>query len=408
MQQQVLFLHTNYPAQFRFLVKEYIALGWDVRFASHTTKHPPLPEIKFLKLSKVPKKSSKFDFQRNNSLSIFYQLLKEKRESGLSPRRIYVHTGWGMGQFLKDLFPKAVVIAYSEWWFNFNAEDFFFNASNEFVSHSLDTRLNMVLRNQAFALELVNSDVIVAPTDWQKSQLPYQFQKKCTVIFDGIDLDMFKPGSPCISSDQELKAINPQYPLLTYATRGLEPYRGFPEFVKAAEYLLANNPDWQVAIAGRDVVNYHKTSKSPEEGFGARALRQFEDKGFGKRVHYLGHLSFNSYRNLLQSSTLHCYFTRPYVLSWSLLESAMVGCRLICSSTSPVKEFLSQDKYTTLVDYCSDDLGEKLAETARTAQSDPKNIKYLSLKSRKMLVEKVERFTCVAKHLEIANRVDPL
>ena len=111
MQQQVLFLHTNYPAQFRFLVKEYIALGWDVRFASHTTKHLPLPEIKFLKLSKVPKKSSKYNFQNHTSLSIFYQLLKEKRENGLSPRRIYVHTGWGMGQFLKDLFPKAAVIA---------------------------------------------------------------------------------------------------------------------------------------------------------------------------------------------------------------------------------------------------------------------------------------------------------
>ena len=54
---QVLFVHTNYPAQFRFLVKAFLALDWEVWFASHTYKHPPLPGIKCIKLEKSIKKN---------------------------------------------------------------------------------------------------------------------------------------------------------------------------------------------------------------------------------------------------------------------------------------------------------------------------------------------------------------
>ena len=58
---QVLFVHTNYPAQFRFLVKEFLARGWDVWFASHTYKHPPLPDVHCIKLDKSIEQGSKLD-----------------------------------------------------------------------------------------------------------------------------------------------------------------------------------------------------------------------------------------------------------------------------------------------------------------------------------------------------------
>ena len=94
--EEVLFLHTNYPAQFRFLVKSYLARGWKVWFASHTQKNIPLPEVKYIKLEKAPLKGSKLEQNQQSSLIVFKQLLSLKRNSALNPKRIYVHAGWGL------------------------------------------------------------------------------------------------------------------------------------------------------------------------------------------------------------------------------------------------------------------------------------------------------------------------
>ena len=146
---QVLFLHTNYPAQFRFLVKAYLARGWKVWFASHTQKNKPLPSVKYIKLEKAPSKGSKLDQNQFSALIVFKQLLSLKRNNQLNPKRIYVHAGWGLGSFLRELFPDSTIIAYSEWWFNLFSQDYLFNPSDSHVQHTLDSRLISLLRNHS-------------------------------------------------------------------------------------------------------------------------------------------------------------------------------------------------------------------------------------------------------------------
>lgn len=402
---QVLFLHTNYPAQFRFLVKSFICAGWEVWFASHTQKHPPLPEIKFINLQKISAKGSKLKHQQETSIQVFQDLLSAKRHQGLMPILTYVHTGWGLGQFIKDLFPRTKMIAYSEWWFNLNSSDFYFDPGNPEIHHPQRRRLELVLRNQAFSLELQQSDSIISPTDWQRCQLPSLFKNQCKVIFDGIDSVMFSPTKVKSTIHKLLAGINPDKPLLTYATRGLEPYRGFPEFVNAAVHLLKTDPDWQVAIAGADKANYyHRPGTSSSIGYGAKAMKLFEDLNLSNRVHFLGPLPFNVYRDLLRMSSLHCYFTRPYVLSWSLLESSLVGCRLFCSETMPVLEFLENDQGTTFVDHTSENIGELMAEIALDAKLElgcNQNIERVS--QRSALKSKVDRVECIQKHMGLVK-----
>lgn len=360
---QVLFVHTNYPAQFRFLVKAFLAHGCDVWFASHTYKNLPLPQVNCIKLEKSPKKGSKLDQAQQSSLLAFDNLLTAKRQRGLRPIFTYVHTGWGLGQFIKDLFPTTKLIAYSEWWFNLNAEDFRFDPDNQEIKHTQRSRLQMVLRNQSFALELQQADYIVSPTEWQKAQLPPLFREKCHVIFDGIDTKMFSPGPFDSICNPDFDAVIEKKPLLTYATRGLEPYRGFPDFVRAIEELLSEDPDWHVAIAGEDRANYHRNPNIVQgHSYGKIAKERLESLGFGNRVHFLGTLPMSNYRNLLRRSNLHCYFTRPFVLSWSLLESALVGCPILSSLTQPVKEFLDNDSGSLLADHLSSNLGRELIQ----------------------------------------------
>tara|TARA_B100000674_G_C37881848_1_gene934703 strand:+ start:30 stop:1259 length:1230 start_codon:yes stop_codon:yes gene_type:complete len=402
---QVLFIHTNYPAQFRYLVKAYLSKGWDVWFASHTQKHPPLPEINIIQLEKPNVKKSKLESQQHTSLLTFEALLSAKRHQGLNPILTYVHTGWSLGQFTKDLFPKTIMIAYSEWWFNLNSSDFHYDPDNIYIHHTQKSRLEMTLRNQAYALELQQADSIVSPTEWQKKQLPKLFRERCSVIFDGIDSGMFSPLSPTSQIESPFSDIPPDKPLLTYATRGLEPYRGFPEFAEAIKVLLRNQPDWHIAIAGQDKVNYYHGSNYPKRGYASQIFKQLEKDGFGSRVHLLGPLSLKKYRDLLRRSDLHCYFTRPYVLSWSLIESALTGCRLFCSNTEPVLEFLENDLGSLLTDHTSPDLGETLLNYASTAVNNQRESSLSRRSDRNMLVQNVNHQSCVAKHYSLAKRL---
>lgn len=407
----VLFVHTNYPAQFRFLVKAFLGQGWSVAFASHTCKNQPLPSVQHvqLKLGKLKLKGSKLEKLEANSLQAFTDLLQAKRE-GLTPDLIYCHSGWGLGPFLKELFPRAKLIAYSEWWFDFHADDFNFDPDHQEIRHDLNSRLRMLLRNQGFALELIRADAIVAPTVWQRRQLLPELGKRCQVIFDGIDIGMFKPAIAETTITPALAVLPTTAPLLTYATRGLEPYRGFPEFAAAALRLLQERPQWHVAIAGKDQPSYFRSG--PAEGYGSQAMARFEAAGVADRVHLLGRLPLTTYRNLLQRSDLHCYFTRPYVLSWSLLEAALCGCCLLSSDVEPVREFLAGDPGALLVDHTAAALAEQLLrasdEVTSKSNGDPLQRLRLAeqrLKGRSSIIKRVERNACVRRHLELAAKL---
>lgn len=403
---KVLFVHTNYPAQFRFLVKEYLAKGWEVSFASHTCKNKPLPEINYIQFKEDAggNKHSKLDAVERRSLQSFVDLLGEKRK-GLNPDLIYVHTGWGLGVFLKEIFPKAKIIAYSEWWFNLASDDFQFDKNSKYIKHTDESRLRMLLRNQGFTYEMLRADTIIAPTQWQKKQLPPELRARCEVVFDGIDQTMFGPGDGDDEDQLGLDIERDQF-LITYATRGLEPYRGFPEFAEAMVSVLKRHPNWTLAIAGKDQPSYFSSGKVR---YGQVAMEGFKRAGVNRQVRMLGRLSLNKYRDLLRRSDLHCYFTRPYVLSWSCLEAAMVGCPMIASDLQPVREFLQNGRHLTLVDHISPELHERVEETAIRAEQDLRDCGRMELKrmiwnQREELRISIERRACLKKHMTIAEQ----
>ena len=53
--------------------------------------------------------------------------------------------------------------------------------------------------------------------------------------------------------------------MLSYATRGMEPLRGF-EFIKALPYVLKSNPELNVFIAGADRRAYSYDAPKTEVG----------------------------------------------------------------------------------------------------------------------------------------------
>ncbi len=154
-------------------------------------------------------------------------------------------------------------------------------------------------------------------------------------MHDGIDTDFYAPQPR--HDDRSLGGTIPEDArLVTYATRGMEPHRGFPQFMAAVPGILAADPKAVVVVAGENRVAY-----------GGDAIRRVDWKAKAlaenaidpARIRFVGRLARRDYLALLRRSDAHVYLTVPFVLSWSMLEAMSAGCALALSDTAPVREY---------------------------------------------------------------------
>ena len=119
--------------------------------------------------------------------------------------------------------------------------------------------------------------------------------------------------------------------MVSYATRGMETLRGFPEFMRTLPGILDANETAHIVIAGADRRAYSYDAPIKGGSWKEYMLSELGDKLDTRRVIFCGLLTYEDYRKLLWRSDLHCYFTRPYVTSWSLFEAAACGAKLVCN-----------------------------------------------------------------------------
>ena len=246
------------------------------------------------------------------------------------------HSGWGPGLFAKDIWPDAAFIGYFEWYYRSDAPDVAYFSRGE--EQQIDDQLRARTRNAAILTDLASCDAALCPTAFQKEQFPTCFQEKLFVVHDGIDTETYKPNPDAKLKLPELDLSHVDE-LITYVARGMEPYRGFPEFMKALEIVLKERPNAHAVILGEDRVAYGK--KLPEgDSFKKRALAECDlDLS---RVHFTGLLPRNHYLQVLQASSVHVYLTIPFVLSWSMMEAMSAGCAIVAADVAPVREIAAK------------------------------------------------------------------
>lgn len=357
----ILFIHQNFPAQFKHLAPALVRSGHDVRvFAlKHSVETERLGVKEFLysaKHSSTPNLHPwviNFETQTIRGEAIFRAALKLKAE-GYSPDVIIAHPGWGESLFIKDVWPKAKLGIYCEFYYRASGADLGFDP--EFSEQDEGAVCRMRLKNLNNMLHFSVVDAGISPTYWQALTFPESFHKKISVIHDGIDTRSIIPNPAAslhVKSTSCVFVLSKSDELITFVNRNLEPYRGFHIFMRALPELLKRRPKARVLIVGGTGVSY---GAKPKQGGSWKEIFVNEVRGKitdadWSRVHFMGNISYNHFIPLLQISTVHVYLTYPFVLSWSLLEAMSVGCAIVASKTKPVEEVIKHDETGRLVDF---------------------------------------------------------
>ena len=127
---KILFLHPNFPAQFRHISRHFAEEGSDVMFLCQTHYGRSIPGVKRMTL-KDKKKEKCFDnlytheFSRSKARSNLYRsaFLQLRDQQKWNPDIVISHSGWGCGLHVKEI-GQNNSITYLEWWFNPNSESF--------------------------------------------------------------------------------------------------------------------------------------------------------------------------------------------------------------------------------------------------------------------------------------------
>ena len=341
---RILFLHDNFPAQFGAFGVYLAQNGWEAWFGTQR-EGAALPGVRAFNYKPHRKVTEDIhpyaaSFERAvlNGQAVARAGLELKRK-GFSPDIVMAHSGWGPGLFVKDVWPDAKYVGYFEWYYRSDAPDIaYFSSSSQEVT---DSQLRARARNGAILMDLAACDAALCPTAFQKEQFPACFEDKLTVMHDGVDTDYYAPDAHVRAA---LPDIGAGYgdEVITYVARGMEPYRGFPGFMKALEITLRERPEARAVIVGEDRVAYGSQLEKGDS-YKKRALESCNMDW--ARVHFTGLLPRAQYRQVLLASSVHVYLTVPFVLSWSMLEAMSAGCAVVASDVAPVREIAEKDPH---------------------------------------------------------------
>lgn len=349
----VLFLHGNYPGQFPHLAAGMARQpGNRVLFLTnrHDPESYPLEGVEVRRFDRHREITSGIHpYLRSTEQGVLngqavIRALAGLRNEGFRPRLVIAHGGSGLLLFLRKLLPDACLVGYFEWWFRDEQGVWLFGED------SLDKRMQMSFSNGITLQELEVCDLAVTPTQWQRQQFPPTQQTKLKVVFDGVDTQMFRPaswtgtvqlnGDGC---DQPLK-LEADQRVLSYATRGMEPLRGFPEFMRMLPALMRQFPDLHVVVAGQDWVAYSYRAPSHGGSWKQHMLAELDGHLDLARLHFTGLLNYGDYVKLLQRSDLHAVFSRPYVTSWGLFQAAACGARLLLNRDPSIQHVVGEQQ----------------------------------------------------------------
>ncbi|MDF1706617.1 MAG: glycosyltransferase family 4 protein [Paracoccaceae bacterium] len=373
---KILFIHQNFPGQFKHLAPALVAKGHACTALTLRVKEATVWNgVRVLPYAvKRPSGQGVHPWLADTETKVIrgeacYHAARALRDKGYHPDIIVAHHGWGEPMFLRDVWPAARIGLYCELYHLSDRDHLGFDP--EFmpqVSEAEHLRIRMKNLNNLIHLPLC--DMGLSPTRFQADTFPAAFRDRISVIHDGIDTDHVRPDPGARVTLPDGQVLTRDDEVLTFVNRNLEPYRGYHVFMRALPRLLAARPQAQVVIVGGDDVSY---GGKPPKGqtwkqiFVDEVRGQIPDRDWA-RVHFLGRVPYSDFVPLLQVARVHVYLTYPFVLSWSLFEAMSAGGAIVASDTAPVREAITHGDTGLLVDFFD---GAALVEQVCRLMDDP-------------------------------------
>lgn len=394
-----LFVHQNFPGQFKFLAP-ILAANPENRVFAMTMREGTTPGAVWQGVRLLPVRVMRprsqgahpwladFESKVLRGEACLHAALQLKQH-GFTPDVIIAHPGWGESLFLKDVWPQARLGIYAEFFYHAHGADCNFDPEFPSVRPELeDSRLRM--KNLGMQLHFDLADAALSPTRWQADTYPAAFRDKITVVHDGIDTQAVKPDLDATLNltlqDAATLQLTAADEVISFVNRNLEPYRGYHIFMRALPEILARRANARVVLVGGNEVSY---GPAPKDGQSWMEIFRTEVKPLiseadWQRVHFVGKLPYPDLLRLFQLASLHVYLTYPFVLSWSLLEAMATGCAIVGSDTGPVREVIRDGDTGKLVNFFD---AAALAQQVCALLENPDERKRLGLNARRFIVE---------------------
>ncbi|MDL2210459.1 glycosyltransferase [Desulfovibrio sp. OttesenSCG-928-O18] len=449
---KLLFIHQNFPGQYKSISAYMAGRGHEVTAIGEAAMVAQRGVIQGVQTLGYPTpaaageqthhylQSTEAAVRRGQSVA---RALLGMREKGYVPDIICVHPGWGEGLFLRDVYPQAPLLMFSEFYFQAQEADLSFDPE---FPYSLDWSFSVRIRNSAQLISLATADACMSPTEWQLSRYPDFIRERAHVIHDGIDCTYMHadasdsltiqplnitgesrvvgdvrpaPGTPEHNVRGDAESVGPdgldtggpydsppitltaKDKVITFISRNLEPYRGYHVFTRALPEIQKNNPDAHILIVGADGTSYSPSlpkGKTYKEMF----LSEVRDKLDFSRIHFLGRISYKALRSLFRISSVHVYLTYPFVLSWSMLEAMACESLLLASRTAPVQEVIRDGENGMLIDFFD---AKSMVQKITDALEKPEAFIPLRKEARRTVLKRFELNSCLLQQADLIQQV---
>ena len=311
---RILFVHQNFPGQYLHIVQRLARQGVHQLVALGI--NPLDPE------RRLPEALNYFRYSlsQGNTQGVHRWVMEmetkairgegcaraadELKAKGFTPDLICAHPGWGEALFLKAVWPDTPLLCYQEFFYNPNGFDSNFDPEFERTSTWQDDA-RLMMKNAYLHLTLDQADWNLSPTHFQASSFPEQWQRRISVIHDGIDTQKASPNSaaaPLTLPDGTV--LEQGQPIVTFVNRRLEPYRGCHTFLRALPALQEQCPEARIVIVGETKGVSYGTA-CPEGEWKDRFLAEIAGRYDPSRVHFTGSLPYSQFIPLLQLTACH-------------------------------------------------------------------------------------------------------
>ncbi len=396
----VLFVHNNFPAQFKHVATRLASLGVGrlAAIGSETSAEVAGVELRRYRspgaLAAAHSFSRRFEAECRRAEQVMFTALQLRNE-GFAPDLMVGHCGWGETLPLRSVFPDARMAVYCEFYYRAEGQDVGFDL--ETGQFGLDGLVGLSAKNASSLIALAECDVGVSPTPWQRSTFPREFQSKIHVAHEGVDTTWIAPDPTAKFRASGGRRLDRGDEIVTYFARGLEPMRGFHVFMRAAPQILRERPNATIVIVGAEEASYG--NPAPDGGdWKSYCLREALPQIDLSRMLFLDRLPHADLRALMQVSTVHVYLTYPFVLSWSCIEALSAGCAIVASDTAPVRDVIVDGENGVLTPFHDH---RALAASICDLLSDPARRARLSAAARETATTGFDIDACVSRTLRV-------